>query len=166
MNDRAVAAHDDLGDSSAQNPLARCSRRGGMQPGALEIDTEREELLPLRLTKRRRTPRHHGRDVAFDLGNRLQSLVPSAFQLPGDEPIGWINSIVLPTGMDNLIAGLLQGEFQLPLSRRGLWASIALTAASIPSGFSTRSTSLAIAASMLRPLTEMHRSVPWLMHAP
>jgi hypothetical protein len=78
-----------------------------MRPGALEIGTEREQLLTLRLSKRRRTPRDHGRDVAFDLGNRLQSLVPSALQFAGDEPIGWINSIVLPTGMGNLIAGLL-----------------------------------------------------------
>src|SRR4051812_17867012 len=44
----------------------------------------------------------------------------SALQLAGDEPIGWINSIVLLTGIGDLIAGLLQGEFQLPLSRRGL----------------------------------------------
>src|SRR5215471_2947099 len=91
-----------------------------MRPGTFEIGTERHEPLPLWLTKRRRTPRDHSRDVALDLSNRLQSLVPSALQLTGDEPIGWINSIVLSTGMDNLIAGLLQGEFQLPLSRRGL----------------------------------------------
>src|SRR5271168_649591 len=110
MNDRAVAAHDDLRDRSAQNTLARRSCRSGMRPGALEIGTEREQLLPLRLSKRRWTPRDHGRDVALDLGNRLQSLVPSALQFAGDEPIGWINSIVLPTGMGNLIAGLLQGE--------------------------------------------------------
>jgi hypothetical protein len=56
-------------------------------------------LLPLRLTKRWRTPRDHGRDVALDLGNRLQSRVPSALQLASDEPIGWINCIVLSTGM-------------------------------------------------------------------
>ena len=67
MNDRAVATHDDLRDHSAQNTLARRSRRGGMRPGAREIGTERHELLPLRLTKRWRTPRDHGRDVALDL---------------------------------------------------------------------------------------------------
>jgi hypothetical protein len=33
--------------------------------------------------------------VLIDISNRLQSLVPSALQLTGDEPIGWINSIVL-----------------------------------------------------------------------
>ena len=47
-----------------------------------------------------------------------------------------------------------------------VWAWIALTAASKPSGLRTRSTSRAIAASMLRPLTEMHRLAPWLMRAP
>src|SRR4029079_4010976 len=50
MNDCAVAAHDDLRDGSAQNALARRSRRGGMRPGALQIGAERYELLPLRLT--------------------------------------------------------------------------------------------------------------------
>src|SRR6516225_5544755 len=68
----------------------------------------------------RRPPRDHGSDVALDLGNRLQSIIPSALQLAGDEPIGWIDSVVLSTGMGDLIAGLLQGEFQLSLSRRGL----------------------------------------------
>src|SRR5262249_7372695 len=120
MNDRAVAAYDDLRDRSAQNTLARRGRRGSMRPGTFEIGTERHELLALCLTKRRRTPCDQGRDVTLNLGNHLQSLVPAALQLAGDEPIGWINSIVLSTGMGDLIAGLLQGEFQLPLSRRGL----------------------------------------------
>jgi hypothetical protein len=100
--------------------LRVAGRRGGMRPGALEIGTERDELLPLCLTKRRRMPRDHSRDVTLDLGNRLQSLVPSALQLARDEPIGGINSIILSTGMGDLIAGLLQGVLQLPLSRRGL----------------------------------------------
>ena len=38
----------------------------------------------------------------------------------GDEPIGWINGIVLAAGVSGLIAGLLQGEFQMPLGRRDL----------------------------------------------
>ena len=91
-----------------------------MRPGALEIGAERNELLPLRLAKRGRTPRDHGRDVALDPGNGLQSLVPAALQLAGDEPIGRIDSIVLSTGMRGLVAGLLQGELQLPFCRRGL----------------------------------------------
>ena len=72
------------------------------------------------IAKRWRTPRDQGRDVTLDLGNRLQGLVPAALQLASDEPVGWIDGIVLPAGMGGLIAGLLQGEFQLPLSRRGL----------------------------------------------
>jgi len=120
VNDRAVAAHDDLRDRSTQNPLAGRRRRGGMRPGAFEIGAERDELLPLRLAKRGRTPRDHGRQIALNPGNGLQGFVPPALQLAGDEPIGRIDSIVLSTGMSGLIPGLLQGEFQLPLSRRGL----------------------------------------------
>jgi hypothetical protein len=45
-------------------------------------------------------------------------------------------------------------------------ASIALSAASIPSGFRTRRTSLLIAASMLKPLIEMQRAAPWFVRAP
>ena len=116
MDDRAIPAHDDLRDCGAQNALARCSCCCRMQPGALEIGTERHQLLPLRLAKRWRTPRDHGRDLSFDLRDRLQRLVPAALQLAGDEPIGWIDSIVLPAGMGGLIACLLQGEFQLPLA--------------------------------------------------
>ena len=65
-------------------------------------------MQPFRLPKRWGTPRDQGRDVAFDLGNRLQGLIPSALQLASDQPIGWINSIILSTGMDDLIARLLQ----------------------------------------------------------
>ena len=59
-----------------------------MRPGAFEIGAERKELLPLRLAKRGRAPRNHGRDIALDPGNGLQSLVPPALQLAGDEPVG------------------------------------------------------------------------------
>jgi hypothetical protein len=96
MYDCAVAAHDDLRDRGAQNTLARRSRRAGMRPGALEIGAERHEALPLRLAKRRRTARDQGRNVALDLGDRLQGLVPSALQLARDEPIGRIDGVVLP----------------------------------------------------------------------
>ena len=108
----AIAADDDLGGSSAQNPLARCSRRGGMRPGALEIGTEREQLLTLRLSKRRRTPARSSPRCRLRSWQPLAKSRSSALQFAGDEPIGWINSIVLPTGMGNLIAGLLQGEFK------------------------------------------------------
>src|SRR5262249_44834625 len=117
MNDRAVAAHNDLRDRSAQNTLARCSCRGGMRPGAFEIGTERHESLPLWLTKRRRTPRDHSRDDALVLGNRLQSLVPSTLHLAGDDPIGWINIILLSCRHDALIPGRLQTQYQLSVYR-------------------------------------------------
>jgi hypothetical protein len=45
-------------------------------------------------------------------------------------------------------------------------ATIALSAASMPSGFRTRKTSLLIAASMLKPLIEMQRAAPWFVRAP
>jgi hypothetical protein len=38
-----------------------------MRPGTFEIGTERHESLPLWLTKRRRTPRDHSRDVALSV---------------------------------------------------------------------------------------------------
>jgi hypothetical protein len=120
MNDCAVAAHDDLRDRGAQNALTRRRRCAGMRPGALDIGAKRYEAPPLRLAKWRRTARDQGRDVALDLDDRLQGLVPSALQLAGDEPVGWIDGIVLASGMGGLIARLLQRELQLPLRRRGL----------------------------------------------
>ena len=70
--------------------------------------------------------------------------------------------------MSGLTAGLLQREFQLPLGRRGL-ARLGFDGpdrGSRRTGLRTRSTSLAIAASTLKPLTEMHRFAPWFMRAP
>ena len=91
-----------------------------MRPGPLEVGTERHQLLPLRLAQWWRTPRDHGSDLSFYLCDRLQCLVPAALQLGGDEPIGRIDSIVLPAGMGGLVACLLQRELQLPLRGRGL----------------------------------------------
>src|SRR5262249_42638276 len=120
MDGRAFPAHDDLRDCGAKNALARCSCCGRMRPGAFEVGTECHKLLPLGLAKRWRTPRDHCCDLSFNLRDRLQRLVPAALQPPGDEPIGRIDSIVLPAGMSGLIARLLQGELQLPSRRRGL----------------------------------------------
>jgi len=92
-------------------------RRAGMRPGALKIGAKRHEAPPLRLAKRRRTPRDQSRDVALNLSNRLQGLVPSPLQLASNEPIGWINSIILPAGMGGLIARLLQGKAQAAAAR-------------------------------------------------
>jgi hypothetical protein len=92
VNDRAVSANDDLRDRSAQNPLARRSRRGGMRSGALNIGAEREELLL--------SPSEGGRrEIMAAMSpsiprsdNGLQSLVPPALQFAGYEPVGWIDS--------------------------------------------------------------------------
>ena len=117
MDDCAVPAHDDLRERRAQDTLARCSGCGRMRPGALEIGTERHQLLPLRLAERRRTPRDHGGDLSFDLCDSLQCLVPAALQLAGDQTIGRIDGIVLSARMRGLVACLLQRQLQLPLAR-------------------------------------------------
>src|SRR5258708_12540411 len=76
VNDRAVAAHDDLRDRSAQNTLARRSRRGGGRPGAHENGTARHELLSLPPPKRRPPPRHPGPPVAPDPASPFQHFLP------------------------------------------------------------------------------------------
>ena len=55
-----------------------------MQPGALQISTERHQLLALRLSERRRTARNKGGDLSFKLCDSLQCLVPAALQLAGN----------------------------------------------------------------------------------
>src|SRR6266446_4157994 len=47
MDDCPVPAHDDLRECRAKDTLARCGGCSGMQPGALQISTERHQLLPL-----------------------------------------------------------------------------------------------------------------------
>ena len=70
--------------------------------------------------------------------------------------------------MRGLVARLLQRQLQLPLCGRCL-ARLSLDrldGASMPSGFRMRSTSVPTAASMLKPLIEMQRAVPWFVRAP
>ena len=69
----------------------------------------------------RRAAGNYRSDLAFDPGNSLQRLVPTALQLACDEPVGGIDRVVLPAGMGGLVARLLQGKFKLaapPLSSR------------------------------------------------
>jgi len=82
-------------------------------------DTLLRPRIAVTLVKRRRTLRDHGRDLAFDLCNRLRRLVPAALQLAGDEPVGGIDGIVLAADMGRLVACLLQGRFKLTLATVG-----------------------------------------------
>src|SRR6202022_2513704 len=113
MDDRAFLADDNLAERRAQDPLARRSCGGRMRPGALEIDAELHQLLPLLLAQRRRPARDDGSGLAFYFAYGLQRLVPAALQLAGHEAIGGIDCVVLPTGMRGLVARLLKGQLEL-----------------------------------------------------
>ena len=71
---------------SLRTTISVSAARGcsGMRPGALQISTERHQLLALRPAERRRTTRNQGGDLSFDLCDSLQCLVPAALQLAGD----------------------------------------------------------------------------------
>src|SRR5499433_4413522 len=95
VDDCAVPAHDDLRECRAKDTLARCGGCGGMQPGALQISTERHQLLALRPAERRRTTRDQGGDLSFNLCDSLQCLVPAALQLAGNQTVCWVDGVVL-----------------------------------------------------------------------
>jgi hypothetical protein len=50
----------------------------------------------------------------FELCDRRETVIPSAFELASDQAVIGINGVVLPARMRHLIAGLLQGELDLP----------------------------------------------------
>jgi len=168
MDDCAVPAHDDLRECRAKDTLARCGGCSGMQPGALQISTERHQLLALGLTERRRTARNQGGDLSFKLCDSLQCLVPAALQLAGDQPVCRVDGVVLSARVRGFVARLLQRQLQLALGR-GRRARLRLDrfeccfdAERLQDG----RTSLLIAASMLKPLIEMQRAAPWFVRAP
>src|SRR5262249_58670500 len=96
VDDCAVPAHDDLRECRAKNTLARCGSCSVMRPGALQISTERPQLLALRLAERRRTTRNQGGELSFDPCDSLQCLVPAALQLAGHHPVSSVGAVVLP----------------------------------------------------------------------
>ena len=87
----------------------------GMQPGALQISTERHQLLALGLAERRRTTRNQGGDLSFKLCDSLQCLVPAALQLAGDQPVCRVDGVVLSARMRGFVACMLQRQLQLAL---------------------------------------------------
>src|ERR1700751_1937414 len=93
MDDCTVPAHDDLRECRAKDTLARCGGCSWMGPGALQISTERHQLLALRPAERRRTTRNQGGDLSFKLCDSLQCLVPAAFQLTGDQPVCRVDGV-------------------------------------------------------------------------
>ena len=97
-------AHDDLRECRAKDTLARCGGCSGMQPGALQISTERHQLLALRLAERRRTTRNQGGDLSFDPCDSLQCLVPAALQLAGDQPVCRVDGVVPSARMRGFVA--------------------------------------------------------------
>src|ERR1700686_215938 len=84
---------------------------------ALQISTERHQLLALRLTERGRTARNQGGDLSFKLCDSLQCLVPAALQLAGDQPVCRVDSVVLSARVRGFVARLLQRQLQLALGR-------------------------------------------------
>ena len=112
----AVPAHDDLRECRAKDTLTRCGGCSGMRPGALQISTERHQLLALRPAERRRTTRNQGGDLSFDPCDSLQCLVPAALQLAGDQPVCRVDGDVLSARVRGFVARLLLRQLQLALA--------------------------------------------------
>lgn len=117
VDDCTVPAHDDLRECRAKDTLARFGGCSGMQPSALQISTERHQLLALRLAERRRTTRNQGGDLSFDPYDSLQCLVPAALQLAGDQTVCRVDGVVLSARMRGFVACMLQRQLQLALGR-------------------------------------------------
>src|ERR1700757_4230161 len=105
MDDCAVPAHDDLRECRAKDTLACTGGCGGMQPGALQISTERHQLLAFRLAERRRTTRNQGGYLSFDPCDSLQCFVPAALQLAGDQTVCRVDGVVLSARMCGFVVG-------------------------------------------------------------
>jgi hypothetical protein len=137
-------ADDDLAQSRTHDPLACRRRCRRMRPGECEIGAELHQLLALHLAQGHRLPRLDGGNVTLDPMHDLQRFVPAPLKLASYQTIGGIDRIVLSARMRSLEARSLQRQLQLPLGGRRL-ARLgigALTAASMPSGFKTRNTSV------------------------
>src|SRR5206468_6543546 len=110
VDDCAVPAHDDLRECRAKDTLPRCSGCSRMRPDALQISTECDQLLALRPAERWRTTRNLGGDLSFDLCDRLQGLVPAALQLASDQPVYWVDGVVLSPRVRGFVTRLLQRQ--------------------------------------------------------
>src|ERR1700741_3038165 len=107
MDDCSVPAHDDLRECRAKDTLARCGGCSGMQPGALQISTERHQLLALRLAERWRTTRNQDGHLSLEPCDSLQCLVPAMLQLAGDQTVCRVDGVVLSARMSGFVACML-----------------------------------------------------------
>jgi len=90
----------------------------------------------------------------------LQRLVPAPLELTGTRRLAGSTAIVLPARMRGSKRARCSASSRCRLAAdvSPAWASSALTAASMPSGFKTRNTSVLTASSTRMPPNEMQRS--------
>ena len=165
--DAAVGQRDDdLLEHRAQDALARLGVHAGMVPGDRQVLAQRHQAGSLVGRQRLRIP---GLVHQFFLPPHIvEALVPSPFEFRGHQAVVGVDGVVLAPREFGFVVRLRQR--QLPLALRfavvGLPPLDRASAASTPSGLSSRSTSSATAASTRTPPKAMHGRVPWLMCAP
>jgi hypothetical protein len=92
----------------------------GCDQAPRQISTERQQFLTFHLAEWRRLPRFDCSDVVLDPlhGTQGTAYVPAALKLSRDEAVRWVNGVILPAGVGNLILSLLQREFELTFNHR------------------------------------------------
>ncbi len=107
-------AHDDFVQSGTQDPLACCRSGSWMQPSKFQISAKLHQMLPFLLTQRGLSPGLERCEIVFDLVHGKQRFIPAAFQCAGDQAIGRVDGVILPAGVIDPEARLLQRQFDLP----------------------------------------------------
>ena len=159
VDDCTVPAHDDLRECRAKDTLARSGGCSGMQPGALQIEHRAPSIAGAPARRAATDDAQSGRRSA---PSTLATACNASFQRrPARRRPGRFagsTASYCRRACAASVACMLRRQPQLALGRgrRSLdCASIALSAASMPSGFRTRrGPSLLIAASMLKPPIE------------
>ena len=105
--------HDDLLEHGAHDAFPRLRCRAGMRPGRLEIRAERQQAVVLRGRQSFRVGSRQVGDPFFLPLHVDEAIVPSAFELGGDQAVRRVDRVELAAGQVRLVPRLGQRQLRL-----------------------------------------------------
>ena len=122
--ERAVlVTNDDFLDQRTNDLLAYLHRGAWTVPGSIDVVTEIYQTFSLHRARLGLPMARQCVQFGFEIAYDPKAIVPAPFKLGGDDPVVWIDRIILTSGSRSLVASLLQGEFEVTALFRVLRAA-------------------------------------------
>jgi len=105
---------DDLLDQQANDLLTRLDRDSWLIPGQSEVFPEYHQSCTILSRHHRHLLGCEAIELILEFAQAAKLLVPASLKLSGDEPVIWIDRIILPARPIHLVSSLSTSVLDLP----------------------------------------------------